>query len=84
MAKLISSFCLPPACLLAFAELISLTLKMEAICFSETSVETQRSTRRNIPEDDDTLLSNKLKFAVLVLNAPKNMATCQNITLVTE
>jgi hypothetical protein len=25
---------------------------MEAICFSETSVETQRTTRRHIPEDD--------------------------------
>jgi hypothetical protein len=28
------------------------TLKMEAICSSETSVETQRTTRRYIPEDD--------------------------------
>jgi hypothetical protein len=35
-----------------FAELISSTLKMEAICSSETSVETQRTTRRHIPEDD--------------------------------
>jgi hypothetical protein len=26
--------------------------KMEAICPSETSVETQRTTRRHIPEDD--------------------------------
>jgi hypothetical protein len=34
------------------AELISSTLKMEAICFSETSVDTQRTTRRHIPEDD--------------------------------
>jgi hypothetical protein len=25
---------------------------MEAICSSETSVETQRTTRRHIPEDD--------------------------------
>jgi hypothetical protein len=25
---------------------------MEAICFSETSVETQRTTRRHTPEDD--------------------------------
>jgi hypothetical protein len=33
-------FCLPPALLLFFAELISSTLKMEAICSSETSVET--------------------------------------------
>jgi hypothetical protein len=34
--------------MLAFAELISSTLKMEAICSSETSVTTQR----HIPEDD--------------------------------
>jgi hypothetical protein len=34
-----------------FAEPISSTLKMEAICSSETSVETQRTTRRHIPED---------------------------------
>jgi hypothetical protein len=40
------------ACSLVFAELISSTLKMEAICSSETSVETQRTTRRQIPEDD--------------------------------
>jgi hypothetical protein len=35
-----------------FAELISLTLKLEAICSSETSVETQWTTRRHIPEGD--------------------------------
>jgi hypothetical protein len=34
------------------AEHISSTLKMEAISSSETSVETQRTTRRRIPEDD--------------------------------
>jgi hypothetical protein len=34
------------------AELISLTPKIEAKCSSETSVETQRTTRRHIPEDD--------------------------------
>jgi hypothetical protein len=34
-----------------FAEPISLTLKMEAICSSETSVITQHTTRRHIPED---------------------------------
>jgi hypothetical protein len=37
-----------------FAELISSTLKMEAICSSKTSVETQRTTRRHIPQDDTT------------------------------
>jgi hypothetical protein len=35
-----------------FAEPNSSTLKMEAICSFETSVETQRTTRRHIPEDD--------------------------------
>jgi hypothetical protein len=42
----------PPACLLVLAELISSTLKTEAIFSSETSVETQRTTRLHIPEDD--------------------------------
>jgi hypothetical protein len=32
--------------------LLSSTLKMEAICSSETSVETQRTTLRHIPVDD--------------------------------
>jgi hypothetical protein len=45
-------FCLPPACGLVLAEIISSTLKMEAICSSETSVEIQQTTRRHIPEDD--------------------------------
>jgi hypothetical protein len=35
-----------------FAEPISSTLKMEAISSSEKSFETQRTTRRHIPEDD--------------------------------
>jgi hypothetical protein len=30
----------------------SSTLKMEALCSSETSVATQQTTRRHIPEDD--------------------------------
>jgi hypothetical protein len=38
--------------LFGFAEFIFQTLKMEAICSSETSVVTQRTTRRHIPEDD--------------------------------
>jgi hypothetical protein len=33
------------------AELIFSTPKMKAICSSETSVDTQRTTRRYIPED---------------------------------
>jgi hypothetical protein len=40
-------------CVLAvFAEPISSTLKMEALCSSETSVSTQLTTRRHIPEDN--------------------------------
>jgi hypothetical protein len=35
-----------------FAKSIPSTLKMEAICSSETSVETQRTTRHHILEDD--------------------------------
>jgi hypothetical protein len=34
-----------------FAQLIFSTLKMEAICSSETSVGIQRTTQRYIPED---------------------------------
>jgi hypothetical protein len=37
--------------LLVLAELISSTLKMEATCSSETSIETQRAKRRHFPED---------------------------------
>jgi hypothetical protein len=34
-----------------FAKLITSTLKMEEICSSKTSVKTQRTARRHIPED---------------------------------
>jgi 3-polyprenyl-4-hydroxybenzoate decarboxylase len=37
---------------MVLAEIISSTLKREAICSSETSVATQQTTRRHIPEDD--------------------------------
>jgi hypothetical protein len=43
---------LPLAYLLVLAEIISSTLKMEAICSFETSVATQQTTRRQIPEDN--------------------------------
>jgi hypothetical protein len=39
-------------CLLAGLLNYSSTLKMEAICSSETSGATERTTRRHIPEDD--------------------------------
>jgi hypothetical protein len=41
-----------PAYLLVPAKIISSTLKMEAIYSSETSVETQQTTRRHITEHD--------------------------------
>jgi hypothetical protein len=60
------TFSLPPAYLLVLAKIISSTLKMEAICSSETSVASQQTTRRHIPEDD-TLQQQKLftKFNIL-------------------
>jgi hypothetical protein len=45
-----------PACHLLtcwfLLKMFSSTLKMEAICSSETSVASQQTTRRHIPEDD--------------------------------
>jgi hypothetical protein len=41
-----------PLSFAGFAEPVSSTLEMEAIYSSETSVETKRTTRRHIPEDD--------------------------------
>jgi hypothetical protein len=42
---------------------------MEAICFSETSFETQRTTRRHIPEDNTIqeiiILSQRLGLEIL-------------------
>jgi hypothetical protein len=49
--------------LLVLAEIISSTLKMEAICSSETSVATQQTTRRHIPEDDTPQATNNLNRA---------------------
>jgi hypothetical protein len=43
-----------------FAEPISSTLKMEAICSSETSVDTQQTTRRHIPKYDTLQVVNLL------------------------
>jgi hypothetical protein len=47
-----------------FAEPISSTLKMEAICSSETSVETQRTTRRHTPEDDTLHVANTSSYTI--------------------
>jgi hypothetical protein len=53
---------LPPAYLLVLAEIISSTLKMEAISSSETSVATQQTTRHHIPEDDTLQLRLHFSF----------------------
>jgi hypothetical protein len=56
---------------------ISSTLKMEAIRSSETSVETQRTTRRNIPEDDtlQSLIFIYIIFKKLVRTAQKTLSS---------
>jgi hypothetical protein len=54
------------------AELISSTPKMEAICSSETSVETQRTARRHIPEDD-TLELRLLPHSITCSRKVKNL-----------
>jgi hypothetical protein len=46
-----AELCLPPAFTLVSCSAYSSTLKMEAICFSETSVDFQRTTWRYIQED---------------------------------
>jgi hypothetical protein len=49
-------FCLLPALTLVPCSAYSSTMKMEAICSFETSVDFQRTTRRYIPEDTILLL----------------------------
>jgi hypothetical protein len=48
------------------------TLKMEAVCLSEISVDFQLTTRRYIPEDGilQTLLSSMICFCDLVVRVP--------------
>jgi hypothetical protein len=58
---------LSPAYLQVLAEIISLTLNMEAICSSETSVATQQTTRRHIPKDC-TLLDNMFYIKMVTLD----------------
>jgi hypothetical protein len=69
-------FCLPPACVLVLAELISYTLKMKAICSSEMSVETQRTTRPHNPEAEMIFLKNvgnrHLKDHIIITRIRKN------------
>jgi hypothetical protein len=44
---------------------ISSTLKMEAICSSETSVASQQTTQRHIPEDVTIQLKRILKLGIM-------------------
>jgi hypothetical protein len=55
-----------PAYLLVLAEIISSTLKMEAICSSETSVATEQTTRHHIPEDDTLFSVSIIRLSVEV------------------
>jgi hypothetical protein len=50
-----------------FAELIFSTLKMEAICSSEMSIDTQQTTWRHIPEDDTLQLKVLIFSSILSL-----------------
>jgi hypothetical protein len=50
--EIISARTSTPAYFLVLAEIISSTLEMDAIYSSETSVATQQTTRRHIPEVD--------------------------------
>jgi hypothetical protein len=56
-----------------FTEPISSTLKMEAICSSETSVETQRTTLRHIPEDDTLDFSGSFLYRVQTISMKRFM-----------
>jgi hypothetical protein len=51
--RLQAELCLPPAFTLVSYSAYPSTLKMEAICSSETSADTQRSTWRYTPEYDN-------------------------------
>jgi hypothetical protein len=57
-------FCWVASATCLLAEIVSSTLKLEAICSSETSVATQQTTRRHIPEEDTlhNLTSYKLRM----------------------
>jgi hypothetical protein len=63
--------CLPPAFALVSCSAYFSTLKMEAICSSETPVDFQRTTRHYIPEDS-ILIDCCLLFNDVVLNAAWN------------
>jgi hypothetical protein len=63
-------------------KIVSSTLKMEAICSSETSVATQQTTRRHIPEDDtlhnyrcENLKSSSYSTRAYPLVVPSNSGT---------
>jgi hypothetical protein len=57
-----------------FSQPISLTLKIEAISSSETSVVTRRPTRRHVPEDDT--LQENFYFTILGVG---NQMNCHKV-----
>jgi hypothetical protein len=65
------------------AELISSTLKMEAICSAETSVDSQRTTWRHIPENDTLCRPigywNEYRFAYLNSMAIFSAYVCMRV-----
>jgi hypothetical protein len=71
-------FCLPPASRWFLAKLIFSTLKMEAVCSSETPVDTQRTTRRYSPEDG-TLQHTTWRYMPVVLKLFWLAAHCKTI-----
>jgi hypothetical protein len=61
-----------------------LTLKMEAICSSETSVETRRTTRRHIPKDDTYYhhrCENLKSYMMIKLFVRKEQVTAEEVGL---
>jgi hypothetical protein len=58
---------------------ISSTLEMEAICSSETSIASQQTTRRHIPEDD-TLHNHSCENPVGAVNSREEFQSEQPVT----
>jgi hypothetical protein len=62
--------CLPPAFTLVYCSAYPSTLKMEAICSSETSVDFQLTARSYIPEDNSLQKHNQFPIRCVVSMKP--------------